>query len=257
MDYRYLQVEAKDHIAIVTINKEKSLNALNTELIKELRDCFLSLEKDEDTFSIIITGKSKAFVAGADISEMVNLTSEEAFEFSKFGNETFLIIESINKPVIAAVNGFALGGGCELALACDIRIASYKAKFGQPEVGLGITPGFGGTQRLAREIGQARAKELIYTGKVISAEEAYKIGLVNKLVDPDELMNEAIEMAEAINKNSKVAVAYSKRAIREGLQTSIEEGVKIEEESFKECFNAQDQKIGMEAFLERRKPNFK
>ena len=206
---------------------------------------------------IILIGEGKAFVAGADIEQMSSINPNRAREFANHGMELMTYIENLEKPVIAAVNGFALGGGCELALACDLRIASSKAKFGQPEVGLGITPGFGGTQRLSRLIGSSNAKLLIYTGNIIDANEAYRMGLVNSVVEPDLLISTAEELASNIASKSQMAVKYSKTAINKGIQTDIDTGLEIEKNLFALCFASQDQKEGMTAFLEKRKPNFK
>ncbi len=257
LNYEFLKISKEDDIAVVTITKEKSLNALNTKLITELGDLFKEIEEDKDISVVILTGAGKAFVAGADISEMVDLKPQEAYEFAKRGNEVFLSIENSSKVVIAAVNGFALGGGCELSLACDIRIASSKAKFGQPEVGLGITPGFGGTQRLPRLIGTGLAKELIYTADVIGAQTALEYGIVNHVVDPEELMDKAMEIAKKTAKNSINAVINSKRAINLGMQTDITTGVNIEQSNFELCFTNEDRETGMRAFLNKEKPNYK
>lgn len=256
MEYEFLKQEVKDNILTLTITKEKSLNVLNTELLAELNDAFSDIENMDDVEVVIVTGAGKSFVAGADISEMANLNASEASLFAQKGMDTFMKIEKLNKPVIAAINGFALGGGCELALACDIRIASTKAKMGQPEVGLGITPGFGGTQRLTRAVGLSRAKELIYTADVINAEEAYRIGLVNRVVEPEELMDVALELANKIKKNSKSAVRCSKEAINTGIQADIDTAMNIEKVNFGICFSTEDQKEGMRAFLEKRPANF-
>lgn len=245
--------EVKENIGILTINKPQALNALNDEVLRDLNDEFVKLDADEDVYVIVITGAGKAFVAGADISQMKDFGATAGKAFAVYGNEVFLRIENSLKPVIAAVNGFALGGGNELAMSCDIRIASEKAKFGQPEVGLGITPGFGGTQRLARIVGAARAKELIFTARVIGAEEANKIGLVNQVVSVDTLMDEAIAMAKAIAKNAQIAVRQSKACINRGLQTDMNTGVAFEAEAFGLCFATEDQKDAMSAFVDKRK----
>lgn len=256
MDFQYLIVEKQNAIATVKVNKPKSLNALNTEVLTELNRCFSALETDDEVAVVILTGEGKAFVAGADISEMQPLNAAEAHAFAKLGMDTFMLIERLSKPVIAAVNGFALGGGCELSLACDIRIASEKAVFGQPEVGLGITPGFGGTQRLPRTVGVGIAKELIYTAKNIKADRAYEIGLVNAVVAPEELMNEAMKLAETIASKGSCAVSYAKGAIVDGLQADIQTGMYIEKSAFALCFATEDQKEGMGAFLGKRAPEF-
>lgn len=256
MGYESVLLKKQDNICILTISKPKSLNALNTKTLMELKNAVEELERDEDVHIIIITGDGKAFVAGADISEMKDKNPIEARKFAKLGLETFRKIEIMEKPVIAAVNGYALGGGCELALCCDIRIAGEKAKFGQPEVGLGIIPGFAGTQRLARLVGLGKAKELIFTGDMIDANEAEKIGLVNKVVPQDKLMDEAINLAKKIASNGQLAVRYAKTAINRGIESDIETGMSIEKDLFGLCFSSEDQKEGMSAFLEKRKPNF-
>lgn len=247
-------LEKEGHLAIVTINRPKALNALNSATLRDLDTVLKDLENDTDVYAVILTGAGeKSFVAGADISEMKDLNEEQGKEFGELGNKVFLRLENLNKPVIAAIQGFALGGGCEIAMACDIRIASETALFGQPETGLGITPGFGGTQRLTRIVGLGKAKELIYTAKNIKAEEAYRIGLVNKIVPLEELMNEAKKMALNIIKNAPVAVRLCKDAINRGIQVGIDEAVMIEAEDFGKCFATEDQFEGMTAFLERRK----
>ncbi|MCC8096969.1 MAG: short-chain-enoyl-CoA hydratase [Eubacterium sp.] len=249
--------EIKDHVAVLKINKPKALNALNDEVLKDLGEAFSAVENNDDVYVVIITGEGKAFVAGADISQMKDFNAVEGKKFGVYGNSVFLAIENSVKPVIAAVNGFALGGGNELALSCDMRIASSKAKFGQPEVGLGITPGFGGTQRLPRVVGAAKAKELILTGKTIKADEALAIGLVNKVVEPEALMDEAFALANAICANAQIAVRQSKACINRGLQTDMATGVAFEAEAFGLCFATEDQKEGMTAFVEKREKNFK
>ena len=250
-------IEKKSDVAWIKINKPESLNALDENLISELKYAFETTGKDDEVSVIILIGEGKAFVAGADIEQMSSINPNRAREFANHGMELMTYIENLEKPVIAAVNGFALGGGCELALACDLRIASSKAKFGQPEVGLGITPGFGGTQRLSRLIGSSNAKLLIYTGNIIDANEAYRMGLVNSVVEPDLLISTAEELASNIASKSQMAVKYSKTAINKGIQTDIDTGLEIEKNLFALCFASQDQKEGMTAFLEKRKPNFK
>ena len=254
MDYKYLKVDCKDNgIVVLTISREKTLNSLNTEVLKELSDFFENIFEDDDVNVVILTGAGKSFVAGADIAEMKDKSVEEAAEYGRFGNAVFRKIETFRCPVIAAVNGFALGGGCELAMSCDIRLASENAVFGQPEVGLGITPGFGGTQRLARTVGVGIAKEMIYTARNIKAPRAYEIGLVNKVVPAEELMATAVKMANGIAANAPIAVAYSKKAINNGLQTDIDSGIAIEVEEFSNCFATEDQTYGMTCFLEKAK----
>ena len=247
-------VEVKENIAVITINKPESLNALNDQVLADLSKAVDEVEKNDDVYVAIITGAGKAFVAGADISQMKDFNAIEGKKFGRFGNDIFLKIESMTKPVIAAVNGFALGGGCELASACDIRIASENATFGQPEVGLGITPGFGGTQRLARIVGMSKAKELIFTANNIKADEALAIGLVSKVVPRGEVVEAAIDMAKEITKNAQIAVRQSKAAIHAGMQTDIYTGTMIEAEAFGACFTTKDQKMAMTAFVEKRKP---
>lgn len=250
--------EKEDKLAFVTINRPKALNALNSETLKELNEVIDEIIKDEDIYAVVITGAGeKAFVAGADITEMKNMTVMEGRKFSMLGNSIFRKLENMEKPVIAALNGFTLGGGCELALACDIRIGSCKAKLGQPEAGLGITPGFGGTQRLSRLVGASIAKELIFTGKIIDANEAYRIGLINKVVEPEKLMEEAKALAAAIAANAPIAVRLSKTAINRGLQLDMDTAIMYEAEVFGECFSTEDQKEGMSAFVEKRNKNFK
>ncbi len=249
--------EIKDHVAVLKINRPQALNALNDEVLRDLGAAFNEAENNDDIYVIIITGEGKAFVAGADIAQMKDFNAVQGKNFGVCGNNVFLAIENSPKPVIAAINGFALGGGNELALACDMRIASSKAKFGQPEVGLGITPGFGGTQRLPRAVGAAKAMELILTGKTIKADEALAIGLVNKVVEPEALMDEALALANAICANAQIAVRQSKACINRGLQTDIVTGISFEAEAFGLCFATEDQKEGMSAFVEKREKNFK
>ena len=251
-------LEKEGHLAVVTINRPKALNALNSETLNDLNYVIDMLEADSNIYCVILTGAGeKSFVAGADIAEMKDLNSKEAEEFGLLGNRVFRRLEKLDKPVIAAISGFALGGGCELAMACDIRIASEKAKFAQPEAGLGITPGFGGTQRLARLVGAGKAKEMIYTCSMIKADEALRIGLVNKVVPLENLMDEAKAMANAIAENAPIAVKLCKDAIDRGLQVDIDHGVEVEAEDFGKCFDSEDQFEGMLAFLERRPKNFK
>lgn len=257
--FKFAHVLAEDKgdgVLLLTIDREKSLNALNSIVLKELRKAFILIDRCPDTRIVVLTGKGKSFVAGADISEMSKLSASEGYEFAKLGMNTLMRISKCSKPVIAAINGFALGGGCEISLACDIRLASSKAKFGQPEVGLGITPGFGGTQRLIRTVGPGHAKELIYTAELIDAEEAKRINLVNQVYEPDQLMDEALKMAYKIASNARNAVKYAKSAINNGIQTDIDTAMEIERTSFGLCFATEDQKEGMNAFLEKRKAEF-
>lgn len=257
MDYNYLTLTQDDNVGIITISRPKALNALNSAVLKELSNAIDEMEKNKDVYVIVLTGEGKAFVAGADIAEMKDMTPDEAKEFSRMGSEIFRKIETISKPVIAAVNGYALGGGCELAMACDIIIASEQAKFGQPEVGLGIIPGFSGTQRLPRVVGTKVAKELIFTGSTITAEEALRIGLVNKVVPHDACLQTAIDMGKTIASKGQIAIRNAKMAINRGIETDIDKGIDVEIEMFAACFANEDQKEGMTAFLEKRKPNFK
>ncbi|SFB44811.1 short-chain-enoyl-CoA hydratase [Clostridium frigidicarnis] len=258
MEFKNVLFEKEGKIAIVTINRPKALNALNTETLKELNCVLDVLEQDDDIYAVILTGAGgKAFIAGADITEMKDFNTIEGRKFSVLGNKVFRRFETLEKPVIAAIPGFALGGGCELSMACDIRIASEKAKFGQPEVGLGITPGFGGTQRLARLVGDGRAKEIIYTSRIVKADEAYSIGLVNKVVAPENLMDEAKKMANLIASQAPIAIKFSKIAITRGKQCDIDTALMYEAEVFGECFSTEDQKEGMNAFVEKRDKNFK
>ncbi|MGL5245564.1 MAG: short-chain-enoyl-CoA hydratase [Sarcina sp.] len=250
--------EKDSNIGILTINRPKALNALNSETLKELEKVIDAIENDRDIYVVILTGAGeKAFIAGADISEMKDLTEEEGKEFGLLGNKIFRKLEKLDKPVIAAINGFALGGGCELAMACDIRIATERAKFAQPEAGLGITPGFGGTQRLPRIVGEGKAKELIYTGDIIKADEALRIGLVNKVVPVENLMEEVKVIANKIVANAPIAIKLCKDAINRGMQVDIDNAIIIEADDFGKCFSTEDQKEGMAAFIDRRAKAFK
>ncbi len=255
MEYNFLKIEHNDGITVMKVSAPKSLNALNSTILKEMSDFIANL--DAKTRVLIITGDGeKSFVAGADISEMAHLNEPQGFEFGRLGAQVFRRIETLPIPVIAAVNGFALGGGCELAMSCDIRIASSKAKFGQPEVGLGIIPGFSGTYRLPKLIGQGYAKEMIYTGKVIRADEALRIGLVNAVYEPEELMDKAMEMAQMMLKNAPVAIRLAKQSINEGYDLDADGAIGLENKLFGQCFATKDQKEGMDAFLNKRKADF-
>lgn len=257
MSFENVLIEQEENIAVVYVNRPKALNSLDYATLTDLRQAFAELENNEDIDVIILTGAGdKAFVAGADIASMKDYEPLAGREFALFGQKVFAEIENSKKPVIAAVNGFALGGGCELAMACDIRIASEKAKFGQPEVSLGITPGFAGTQRLPRLVGKGIAKELIFTGDAIKAEEAYRIGLVNKVVAPDELLVSAKKMAKKIASKGQLAVRLSKQAINSGLEMDSDRAYEHEANCFGFCFSTQDQKEGMTAFLEKREAKF-
>ncbi|WP_276833950.1 short-chain-enoyl-CoA hydratase [Massilicoli timonensis] len=247
-------LEMKDHVAVITINRPKALNALSTEVLSDLNSALAEVCQTKSIYALIITGAGeKSFVAGADIAEMKDKNTDEAATYGRFGNQIFSRIENFRCPVIAAVNGFALGGGCELAMACDIRIASSNARFAQPETGLGITPGFGGTQRLPRLVGAGIAKELIYSCRQIKADEALAIGLVNKVVEPENLMEEAMKLANRIATNAPIAVANAKKAINDGLQTNMDAGVSIEVKEFSACFATEDQKLAMNAFVNKEK----
>jgi len=255
--YATIRYEVKDGVGIATINRPEALNALNSTVIEELSALVNEIENDKALRALVITGEGRSFVAGADIAEQCPLDLAGGRAWGRRGSALFRRIELLEIPTIAAVNGFALGGGCELAMACDIILASEKAKFGQPEVGLGITPGFSGTQRLARRIGAARAKELIFSGKMIKAEEAKEMGLVNAVHAPEALMDAAMEMAQSFAKNAPIAVKYSKACIDRGLQTDLDSGIAMENELFAMCFGTEDQKEGMTAFLEKRPAQFK
>ena len=257
MAYENIILEREEKLAVLYINRPKAMNALNKDTLLEIKDAVTAVNDDPAVELLIITGSGdKSFVAGADIAFMQNLSAMEAREFGALGQKVFRLIEAVEKPVIAAVNGFALGGGCELAMCCDFRIAASNAKFGQPEVGLGITPGFGGTQRLPRLVGPGMAKQLLYTADVINADEAFRIGLVNKVVQPEELLPEVKKIAGRILSKGQLAVRLSKAAANEGMQTDIDRAMSIEADAFGLCFATQDQKEGMTAFLEKRKANF-
>ena len=256
MGYLYLLFTVNDRIATITVNREQSLNALNNDVLDELDTAFSEVETREDIGCAILTGKGRAFVAGADILSMAKMTNTEGREAALHGQRVFYKIESLSKPVIAAVNGFALGGGCELAMCCDIRIASEKARFGLPEVGLGIIPGHGGTQRLPRLIGKGMAKYLCMTGEHLKADEAYRIGLVEKVVSPDELMDEALRIAKIILCKAPLSVGYVKKAINYAADTSLESGIGFEAEIYTSAFMTEDRVEGMNAFIEKREPHF-
>ena len=256
----FVNVDLQGAVAVLTIDRPKALNALNPEVLADLKAAFEGLDQNTVRCVVLTGAGDKSFVAGADIGSMSTMTRAEGEAFGKLGNDIFLMIESFPLPVIAAVNGFALGGGCEIAMSCDIILAAGPnaegmggAKFGQPEVGLGITPGFSGTQRLPRRVGVAKAKELIFSGKVIGAEEAKAIGLVNEVYAPEELLDAAVKMAQSFAVNAPIAVKYSKACIDRGMQMDIDDGIALENELFAMCFATEDQKEGMGAFLEKRK----
>ena len=249
----FVTYEQDGFVGVITINRPQALNALNSQVLEDLEEIFKAVDL-ETTRALILTGAGeKSFVAGADIGEMSSLTKAEGEAFGKKGNDIFRMIETFPIPVIAAVNGFALGGGCEIAMSCDIRICSDNAIFGQPEVGLGITPGFGGTQRLARIIGVGMAKQLIYTARNIKAEQAKAIGLVNDVYTQEELLDQAKKLASIIAANAPIAVRNCKKAINDGLDASMDDAIVIEEKLFGDCFETEDQKAAMANFLEKDK----
>ena len=250
----FVNCEVQGAVAVLTIDRPKALNALNPDVLADLKAAFEGIDQNAVRCVVLTGAGDKSFVAGADIGSMSTMTKAEGEAFGKLGNDIFLMIESFPLPVIAAVNGFALGGGCELAMSCDIRICSDNAMFGQPEVGLGITPGFGGTQRLPRIVGLGMAKQLLYTARNIDANEALRIGLVNAVLPQAELMDAAVKMANTIAKNAPIAVRGCKKAVNEGMQVSIDKAVEIEEKIFGGCFETHDQVEGMACFLSREKP---
>ena len=248
----YVDYEVKGAVGIVTIKRPKALNALNSEVLDDLSNVFDSIDL-ETVRCVVLTGAGdKSFVAGADIGEMSTLTKAEGEAFGKKGNDVFRKIETFPLPVIAAINGFALGGGNELAMSCDFRICSENAVFGQPEVGLGITPGFGGTQRLARLVGAGYAKYMIYTARNIKADEAYRIGLVNQVVPAEELMATAEKLASIIAGNAPIAVRNCKKAVNDGLEVNMDDALVVEEKLFGDCFQSWDQQEGMANFLRKK-----
>jgi enoyl-CoA hydratase len=251
MSYEFLKVEKRNAVAIVSLNRPEVLNALNEAVLGELLECLEQLNSALETRAVILTGVGRAFVAGADIQAMSVMSPEEGQRFSELGMKVMSRIETLEMPVIAAINGFAIGGGCELALACDIRLAGKSAKLGQPEVTLGITPGFGASQRLPRLVGMASAMELILTGKLIKAEEAHRIGLVSHVYEDSALVEEAVAMAEKIASNPWVAVKYSKKAIRQSLDLEIGQGCAYESAVFGLTFATEDQKGAMKAFVDK------
>lgn len=257
MEFANVLLEKEGAVATLTVNRPKALNALNRDTLLDIKAAIECCRDDAEVNVIIITGAGdKAFVAGADITFMQEMNALEGREFGLLGQSVFSLIESIEKPVIAAINGFALGGGCELAMACDFRICSDASKFGQPEVGLGVTPGFGGTQRLPRLVGTGMAKQLLYSGDMIDAAEALRIGLVNAVLPVDELMPYVKKLAARIASRGQVAVRFCKVAVNEGMQTDIDRSMTLEADLFGLCFATQDQKEGMKAFVEKRKAQF-
>ncbi|WP_026491233.1 MULTISPECIES: enoyl-CoA hydratase-related protein [unclassified Butyrivibrio] len=248
----FVNVEVKDKIAVLTINRPEALNALNSQVLDDLNAALDSIDVNTVRALVLTGAGEKSFVAGADIGEMSTLTKAEGEAFGKKGNDVFRKLETFPIPTIAAVNGFALGGGCEISMSCDIRICSDNAMFGQPEVGLGITPGFGGTQRLARLIGAGMAKQLIYTARNIKADEAYRIGLVNAVYTQEELLPAAEKMAGTIAAQAPIAVRACKKAINDGLQLDIDKAIELEEKLFGDCFETEDQREGMANFLRKK-----
>lgn len=255
--FNHILVTVEDTIATISFNRPAVMNALNTATIREVIEAFRAFETDSSVRVIIITGTGKAFVAGADISEMEGKTPEEARQYSELGHSLMDMIQDINKPVIAAVNGYALGGGAEVALSCDIRLASEEARFGLPETLLGVIPGWGATQRSARLIGPALTKELIFTGDIIDAQRALEMGLVNRVIPHASLMAETLDMARRICEKSGIALSHAKNVINRGLEKGLKEGCRMEIDTFVSCFHTDDQKEGMKAFMEKRKPVFK
>ena len=258
MSFQFLLTENTDGIAKVTINREKAMNALNPDVLKEIRECFTALSNDASVRVVIVTGAGeKAFVAGADISAMSSMTPQDALEFGKLGHSAMDAVDQCSKPVIAAVNGFCLGGGMELALACDFMYVSEKAKLGLPEVNLGLFPGWGGTQRLARLVGKGRAKEMIFSAKIISAQDAVDGGIANKICKPEDLLGDVRAVAVEITKKAPIAISLAKKTIHNGFDGTLAQGLDLEKNTFAKCFETQDLKEGLAAFLEKRAANFK
>lgn len=255
MNYEILKEDIKDNIALITISRPEAMNALNTRFFEEMDSMVASISTNKDVSVMVITGEGKAFVAGADIAEMVDMNPEQGTAFSKKGQNTFASLEKLEVPVIAAVNGFALGGGLELAMGCDFRIASTKAKFGQPEVNLGLTPGYAGTQRLPRLVGMADALYLLMSADMIGAEDALRIGLVQKVFEPEQFMEEVMKIAKNIAAKGPNAVKKVKKVTRQGVNTDFESGSDLEAKEFGSLFGNEGEK-GMRAFLEKRKPNW-
>ena len=252
----FVKIAIEHGIGIVTIDRQEALNALNDPILAGLEEAFLALDRDLSVRAVILTGAGKAFVAGADIKAMAAFTPEEAHAFAQRGQRIFNLIEDFPHPVIAAVNGYLLGGGCELAMACDLRIASDRAKAGQPEVNLGVPPGFGGTQRLARIIGRSAAKYLLFTGETISAARALELGLFNEVVAPHDLMPRCLEIAQAIAAKAPFAVTGCKQAVNLGTDGPLSNGLAIEADLFAQAFGTLDQKEGMQAFIDKRPAKF-
>lgn len=256
MGYNTIKYDVNGHIAKITINRPDALNALNSDVLADLDKALDEIKENNDLRVLIITGEGRSFIAGADIKEMSELNGLEAKDFGRRGMGVFRKIETLPIPVIAQVNGFALGGGCELAMSCDIRIASTKALFGQPEVHLGLIPGFGGTQRLQRLVGQGWAKYLIYSAENIKADKALEIGLVQKVVEPEGLEETVNKLADAIASQAPVGVRLAKEAINTGAQVDIDQAMKIEENAFGLVFTTEDKNIGTSAFINKENPEF-
>ncbi|MCF8565632.1 enoyl-CoA hydratase/isomerase family protein [Alicyclobacillus tolerans] len=255
-EQQMVQLKMEGPVAILTLNRAKQLNALNRQVLTELKEHLDALQTQKDVRTVLVTGDGRAFAAGADISQMNNLTPNEAQEFAQFGQSVFSQLEALPQPTIALVQGYALGGGMELAMACDVRIAAQGAKFGQPEVTLGILPGFGGSQRLPRIVGQGRALHIMLSGEMIDAEQALSYGLVTAVVPPEQLLSAGFEYADKLHKLGPVALQMVKRAVYEGAETDIQRGLALEAALFGSCFTTADREEGMTAFLERRKPSF-
>jgi enoyl-CoA hydratase len=249
----FVEVTKEAHVGILTLNRPEVLNSLSSEVLSDFRQGLIELNEDEDVYVVVVTGRGRAFAAGADISKMTSMNVSGGKAFSELGSRVCLKLENLEKPSIAAVNGYALGGGCEIALACDIRIAADDAKFGLPEVGLGIMPGFGGTQRTPRIAGVGHAMEMILTAKPIDAQKALDIGLVNRVVPKDRLMEEVMDLAVQIAKQPQIAVRAAKQSVRRGLQADIATAITYESLAFSTCFDTEDQKDAMNAFIEKRK----
>lgn len=257
MTYEFILVEPAfaEHVALIRLNRPKELNALNLQLMQEMKNALSTLDADDSVRCIIITGNERAFAAGADIKQMESRTAIDMLIVDQF--ETWDQIRKTKKPVIAAVSGFALGGGCELAMTCDMIVASETARFGQPEIKIGIMPGAGGTQRLAKAVGKALAMEMVLTGRFITAEEAQKAGLINKVVPEEVYLDEAVKLAKEVCQMSPVAVRLAKESVLKAFETGLQEGLYFERKNFYMCFASEDQKEGMNAFVEKRKPVFK
>jgi enoyl-CoA hydratase len=260
-NWNTLSFEVKDHFGLITINRPNKLNALNIELLNELKELLLEIKKDEvfAILGLIITGEGeKAFIAGADIVEMSDMTPSDAYTFGQLGQQVTVLFETLQIPVIACVNGFALGGGCEIAMSCDFIYSTHNGVFGQPEVKLGLIPGFGGTQRLAKLVGRNRAKEMIYTGRNVNAEEAFRMGLVLRVFPSKaQMMEEAMKTLQSVTSNSPFAISIAKKVMNEGVDLTIAEGLQLEKRQFSGIFSSEDMREGTKAFIEKRAPQFK